>query len=345
MAGLRRVAVGCAVMASFALFASSAAAQAEVGIVSANPSERGSTIEVGETLKFSLKPADSGSTGFHWRVAKRPRGSVAILSSNRTVGNRQVLTYRARGAGVTSLKLQYVSPGRDRRVKRTFRHTVVVNRPVRQQSCDAVSPSSLLAQSATARVFKVRRAIRVFAPGARGNVVRHSYDVFLGCADGGQTQQLGAFGFEGPEAGANEVYNVTLRGAVVAYVFVPGCPFEIIEETGHCTAEAGPPVVAAQDLKAGTPIRASYVDSYAADAYYTVAGLVVSPAGGLAWIETVNGRSLVRRSDGPAAPGVAFSDQNEVLDEGDDINPDSLYFDGSDLQWLKAGKKQRAPLR
>jgi hypothetical protein len=331
--------------------ASSVSAQTQVANYGNNLNGRGSTIEVGETIEVSLRPSNSGSTGYHWRVAKRPKPSVLRLVSSRTVdGTRpqQVFTYRARGAGAASLNLQYVSPGSRRRVTKRFRHTVAVNRPVPQLDCNGSSRRvNLLAQSGAARVFKVRRTIRLFSFGA-GKVVRRSYDVFLGCASAnGRTHELGSPGYTtsapGPDAGRNELFNLTLRGTVVGYAFDPGCPFEV-EESTNCTSEPGP-IVAANDLSGGKLIRSTFVSSHGPDAYNRIAGLVVSPTGGLAWTEVAPTSNLVRRSDAPAEPGEAFANDEETIASGAGIDPDSLYFDGTNIEWREAGRVQRARLR
>jgi hypothetical protein len=351
MTSFRRAALICTVMVLMAFGAANASAQTLVG-----NRGQGSTIEVGETLQIALKPANSGSSGYHWRVAKRPKRSVLRLASNRTEGTpaRQVFTYTARAAGVTSLRLQYVSPGRDHKVARTFRHTVVVNKPVPQLDCGYPGPADLLAESATARVFKVRRTIRVYSPAARGKVVRHSYVVFMGCTAGGAAHQLGAykasagdFSSAGPDAGPNGLYNVTLRGSMVGYVFVAGCPFET-SDTTNCTSQP-PPSLAVQDLKDGKLVRGAFPTNPGPDAYNQVAGLVVSTAGGLAWTEVGSNAdgplNLVRRSDAPAEPGAAFARDVETIGSGADLDPDSLYFDGTNVEWREAGRVQRARLR
>jgi hypothetical protein len=352
MTGIWRAAPCCIALVLMAIGASSAGAQT---VVHNDLNGRGATIEVGETLKVSLSPPNSGSSGFHWRVAKRPRGSVLRLVSNRTTGRRarQVLVYKARGAGFTRLRLQYVAPGRHGRVARTFRFAVAVNTPMPQLDCDGSGrPIRPIAQTGSARVFSVRRTVRVYA--FAGVVERLSYDVFLGCAFAeGRTHQLGAYAVStgslgsAPDAGENELFDLTMRGTVVGYAFEPGCPFEA-RETVNCTSEPGP-VVAAQDLNGGRVIRGTFVETSGPDDYNRVAGLVVSPAGGIAWMEVGHHEGqpevFVRRSDGPAPPGAAPVEDAETLDSGADVDRDSLFYDGTNIEWRKAGVAQRAPLR
>jgi predicted secreted protein len=86
------------------------------------------SVDRGESLRIKLKPADSGSSGYHWRVAKAP-GSILRLVSDKTKSGRQVFTYKARKTGSTSLKLQYVPPARGAKPTKTFRLTVKVKAP------------------------------------------------------------------------------------------------------------------------------------------------------------------------------------------------------------------------
>jgi hypothetical protein len=351
MTSIRLAVLCCTVMVLTAAGASSAGAQTTLDNYLQSQNGQGSTIEVGETLQISLKPSNSGSSGYHWRVAKKPKGSVLRLLSNRTASGpaRQVFTYRARGAGLTSLKLEYVAPGRGGRVTKTFRQKVLVNKPMPRLDCTGSNRRiSLIAQTGSARVFKVRRTVRVLARAAGGRVVRQSYDVFLGCAFAeGRTHELGGYTAAGPDAAENTAFNVTLRGTVVGYVFDKGCPFEV-QANSTCTSEPGTHV-AAHDLNGGKLIRAIDVDLFAADAFNDVSGLVVSAAGGLAWTEVSHAgakpSTAVLRSDAPAKPGQTVANDRETIASGADVDADSLYFDGTNVSWSQGGSVQRAPLR
>jgi predicted secreted protein len=296
----------------------------------------------GQTLTIKLRPADSGSTGFHWRVAKRPARSVLRLKSDRTTsGGQQVFIYRARGAGGTILKLQYVGPARHARALKTFRLTAIVNTPEPKYDCNAsgASESSTVARSGLARVFKVRRTAFI-EQGDRP--ARVGYDAYYGCElSQDRAVRLGNIV---DLVNPHRFWNVTLRGAVVGFVHQQGCPFN----GNGC--ETIPPEVASQDLHTGRVIRAVVVGSCGPGCDNPVTGLVLSATGGLAWIEHTGlaspASNVVRRSDLPAQPGQAFATDVVVLDNGDQglVDPDSLEPDSTEVTWLRAGTLQRAPL-
>jgi hypothetical protein len=346
MTGVQRAVVGCIVMGLTACGASSAGAETIDGF---DGSGYGSTLDVGQTLRIDLKPANSGSSGYHWRVAKRPKRSVLRLVSSRAVKNRQRFTFQARGAGVTSFKLQYVSPGRHRRVAKTFRHTAAVNRLLPQLDCfGSGRATNLVAQSNAARVFEVNRTIRVFDFSTQ-RVERVSYEVFLGCAFAeNHARELGPPEVElqrGSHATPADVYDVTLRGTVAGYAFRPACPIVVVA-VGGCGFTPGTSVVA-QDLNGGKLIRDEIVGTSGPDDENRLTGLVVSATGGLAWTElghedqTTVG--IVLRSD--EQPDQSGPFDIERLDSGADLDPDSLYFDGTNISWQNGGKTQKARLR
>jgi predicted secreted protein len=91
----------------------------------------GSTVSIakGGKLVIKLGSPNSGSTGYHWDVTKKPASSVLRLKSNRTSGDFQRFTYRGRGVGKTSLTIKYVPPGQGRTAVKTFKLTVKVRAP------------------------------------------------------------------------------------------------------------------------------------------------------------------------------------------------------------------------
>ena len=103
---------------------------AAVGAADATSVKNGGTVHLTRGDKFSvdLNPADSGSSGFHWKFVKKPRSAVLKFLSDRVShsGKREVLTFRARGAGTTAFKVAYVPPGRGGKAVKTFRLTIVV---------------------------------------------------------------------------------------------------------------------------------------------------------------------------------------------------------------------------
>lgn len=348
MKRVQRAVVGCIVMGLTACGASSASAETVTGY---SGSGYGSTLDVGQTLQIDVKPANSGSSGYHWRVAKRPKGSVLRLVSRHAVRNpaRQRFTFQTSGAGVTSFKLQYVSPGRHPRVAKTYRHTVAVNKLLPQLDCFGSGRStSLVAQTSAARVFGVNRTIRAFVFGSK-TVERVSYEVFLGCADAeGHAHELGTPQAEaglGSHATPADVYDVTLRGTVAGYAFKPACPI-VIQSSFGCGFTSATAVVA-QDLNGGKLIRAEGVGTSGPDDENRLTGLVVSASGGLAWSELghdgATNVGIVLRSD--EQPDQSGPFDVAQLDFGADVDPNSLLFDGTNVSWQKGGKTQHARLR
>lgn len=311
----------------------------------------GSTLDVGQTLQIDLRPANSGSSGYHWRYAKRPKSSVLQPLSNHAVkGVGQRFTFRAAGAGVTSFKLQYVSPGRRHRVAKTYRHSAVVNKLPAQLDCfgQPGPATTLVAQNSVARVFSVTRTIRVFDFVSK-RVKRRSYKAFLGCADvDGRAHELGGppegSGY-GSAAAPAEAYDVALRGTIAGYAFHRSCSLAI-QAAGVC---AFPPasLVVAQDLNGGRLIRVESVGTSGPDDENRVTGLVVSGTGGLAWTELghedqTNVGIVLRSDEQPDEPGPFDITR---LDSGPDVDPNVLYFDGTNVFWQTGGKTQHARLR
>ena len=328
---------------ALALIAIGGGAPSAAGAKTVGPGASGSEVPLtrGDSLTIALRPADSGSTGFHWRVARKPAKSVLRLTSRvRTIdGTRERFTYRAVRAGVASLKLQYVPPARHARAVKTFRLTVVVNAPEPKLDCNASGQveSSTVARSGLARVFKVRRTVFV---SQGGTPVRVGYDAYYGC----ELAQDRAFrlGNIVDLVNPHQFWNVTLRGDVVGFVHQQRCPFD-----GQ-GCESSPPDVESQDLHTGKVIRAITVGSCGPGCDNPVSGLVMSAGGGLAWIEQSSGGvNVVRRSDVAPEPDETFATDSEYLDMGDQgpVDPDSLQLQGTDVTWLRGGTLQRAPLR
>jgi predicted secreted protein len=325
--------------------ASSASAKTVVG------DETGSIVSLttGETLLIKLKPPNSASSGYHWRVANKPKASVLRLKSNRTSrdGSQQWFTYVARGVGGGTLKLQYVPPSRGGRARKTFNILVLVNEPAPKLGCVQAGSgfASVVAQSGLAQVFTVRRRVaHRYGPGARTT----SYDAWYGC-EFSQHRAYQLHDSPSPEdIGRDEFANVTVRGTKVGFVVQDGCPFGP-DSDGACPDRAVP-LVESQDLHTGAVIRS--IGIYAGPSpLNTVTGLVMSATGGLAWIEKqyeVEVPARVLRSDDvpPRTSELGFQEP-DVLDTGDngEIDLDSLGFDGTDVTWVRDGKRQRAPLR
>jgi predicted secreted protein len=296
----------------------------------------------GESLLIKLAPADSGSTGYHWRVAKKPAQSVLRLTAHRQAsdGKQELFRYKARRGGVANLELQYVSPGRDRRVAKRFALTTVVNAPEPKLDCSATGGSPTVAESGQARVFRVRRSAWV----SRGSTgLRVGYDAYYGCANDRETAfRLGNIV---DLISPHEFWNITLRGSLVGFVHGVRCPLN----GDGC--ERGGLDVQSQDLRTGKVIRDVGTGSCGPGCDNTVTGLVMSASGGLAWIERSAyedpTHNLVLRSDAPSAGGETVSEDPEILDldEKGEVDPDSLERDGGEMTWLRGGKLQRAALR
>jgi predicted secreted protein len=300
-------------------------------------------VKIGDSLTINLKPGNSGSTGYHWQFTRKPSGKILRLTSNHAAsgGRRQVLRYNVRGAGITSLKLRYRPPGKGKSVK-TFRLAVLANEQEPSLDCGG-SPlyarSSLVARSGTAVVFKLRRTLYFWD----SRPERADYDVYYGC----ELSQDHAFPLGGAtdRTRPHEFSNVTLRGNVVAYAHDVRCPFD---DRAGCPDH--PASVESQDLHTGHLIRSVDLGIDNRGANDTIAGLVESPSGGIAWIERGAGpegptSTIVYRSDAAAASGEPYAHDATLLDGPDDgVDPDSLMFDGTHLIWTRDGTQQEAPL-
>jgi hypothetical protein len=304
----------------------------------------------GKSLVIKLTPADSGSSGFHWRVATKPAASVLKLRANVSSGARQVFTYKALNPRTTSLALQYVSPGRRARVAKTFRLKVfVAEGPLRTDGCTILNHDGrLIALDSTASVEQVTRSV---VRRDAGQLTRFFYDAYYGCDTGKQhVYQLddGRLSHTVTGTGSDLYLNVTLRGSIVGYVFSKGCPFAVSDG-----CEGFPPRIESQDLATGKLIRSvRQQTSDQVPGADDIAGFVMTRSGDLAWVEQVFDQAKVvsrpvYRSDLPATSGQAFATDVDQLDadQQNQVDPDSLELDGTDVTWMRGGTLQRAPLR
>jgi predicted secreted protein len=120
---LRRT-VACAVVCAGTLAIGAAGTSAKT--VDSGDSGRTVSIAQGQTLLVRLPSANSGSTGYSWSTTKAPAKSVLKLVSDKTVGDEQRFSYRAKAIGRTTLTLRYFPPGRGAKAVKTFRLTVKV---------------------------------------------------------------------------------------------------------------------------------------------------------------------------------------------------------------------------
>jgi hypothetical protein len=306
-------------------------------------------VTTGQALTLRVKPADSGSTGYHWRVASPTSRKVVRLKSSKpnAAGSRQVLRFVAKRPGYAHLKLVYVSPGRSRKVARRADVNVIVNAPEPKVDCDFPRGATTHAFNGAAKVFTVRRSVIAYLGGNASK--RFGYNAFYGCELAtGQVHRLST-----PDT-ADDVYNVTLNGSLVGFVRQPGCPFTV-EGGTNCSGVARA-LIEVVDLHTGKLIRQAPVgncgDTHGPDGHpgriecnNDVTGLVLSPTGGVAWIE---GKPFyVIRSDEPApAGGEPASDKEFVgLDEPGTLDPTSLHYDGSEFSYVRDGQRHTAPLR
>ena len=93
------------------------------------------TVRSGQILVIRLR--ENPSTGYAWRVVRRPRPAVLSYQSRRFVSSRcpagttgcpghRLYRYEAEDTGLTSLTLRLYPPGRGTRPVQTFRLTVRV---------------------------------------------------------------------------------------------------------------------------------------------------------------------------------------------------------------------------
>lgn len=322
------------------------AAPAHAATVGPGANGKHAELLTGGSLTIDLKPGDSGSTGSHWAFARQPSSKLLALRSHRASsdGKHETFVYRAKAAGFTSLTLQYRPPGRKARPKKTFRLTVIVNDPEQQLDCDGI-PShaqfTLIARSGTADAFRTRRTIFLWQV---DRAIAIPYDAYYGCAF--NTQHAYPLGGLLDRTKGHEFSNIALSGSTVGYVDDETCS---IDPQEGCLGSDR--FVGSQDLSTGSVIRSVPVIRGQAAENDPVTGFVLSPSGGLAWIEkyqTPEGGTIymVRRSDAAPTPGQPVT-TGESIDDGQSglVDPDSLAFDGSDVFWTRDGHRQHAPLR
>jgi hypothetical protein len=293
----------------------------------------------GEKLRIKLRPADSGSTGYHWRVSKVPaRRLLRLVSAHRSrTGKFQVFTYRARRrVGETDLQFKYMPPGRHRRAADTVDLSVAVNRHPPKYGCHPKG-SETVARNGKVRVFKIQRSVIEFHS-------RQRYTAYYGCElRKKRAYLLDNFGPDRPDnASQNDYSTFRLRGTKVAYVFRKECPF-----ARDCTDQSYR-YVESQSLHTGRMLRS--VPVRIGPAVNGVSDIVLTRSGGLAWIENdayKQNVNLVIRSDQPPKRRGRIAHDDTILDFGEDgyVAPQSLERDGGDVTWVHAGARRRATLR
>lgn len=339
----------CAGVSALTIAVLLAAAVPSAEAATAGPSANGKSASVlaGESLTITLKPGDSGSSGFHWRVAGKPAKKVLRLTSHHATngGAQEIFDYKALQPGATSLKLQYLGPARHAKPVKTFRLTVLINEPEPQLDCGATgryADSSPVARSGTAVVFKLRRTAFL---SEFGKPVKQSYDAYYGCAlSVNRAFRLGGIvDLTQP----HDFWNVELHGTAVGFVQGGRCQFD-----GNNGCNPARRTVESQDLRTGNVIRVVGVGHLfpSPDETDPVSGLVVSATGGLAWIEQSRDDmgqvdNEVLRSDAPAQTGNTVATDSTRLDGGKLVDPDSLEQDGNYAVWARDGARQSAPLR
>ena len=293
----------------------------------------------GHTLKVSLRPPNSGSTGYHWRVSTLAPKSLLRRTSNRTRRGRQVFTFRAGSPGITILRFRYVPPARGAKPVRRLDLPVVVNPRHQRLRCYAPHTRTVLSNT-RARVFRIKRSFTL----AEFFRMRTNYYEYFGCDfRRDRAYPLANLGSHGTEnASVNRYQTVLLRGSVAGYVVHKSCPLRL---AGGCPGPI-PPSVVSQDLRSGKVIRRVYVGTDG-DLANRVTGLVLSSNGGLAWME-YEGHDVnsVHRSDHPVVGGNAIAHDHQVLDDGRHgyVDDDSLRALRGGFRWKNNGTVRRASL-
>jgi predicted secreted protein len=105
--------------------------------VTVTAKSNGKTLSIHTGDKVVVKLAANSSTGYRWSTSRRPDKRVVKLVASNYVptptsepiagsGGTQVIKLTATGAGTTSLKLAYLSPGTPHTVGQRFRLTFKV---------------------------------------------------------------------------------------------------------------------------------------------------------------------------------------------------------------------------
>jgi hypothetical protein len=295
----------------------------------------------GETLRVYVRPPSSGSTGYHWRIAHRPSSSLLRRLPSYVSHDRkyQVIAFKAGyGLGETRLQLRYESPtGREVRNRRTNLRVAVNPRPPHYGCWPAHSVTQT--ENSRVRIFRILRTF-VWRAG-----VTH-YVEYYGC----EFRQNRAYALHyrtqpRPEdASEDEFHYFALNGDKVGFQFLKQCSF-----VRSCTDAQR--FIESQDLHTGRRVRS--VDPLifsGGQLGRDISGLVVSPTGGLAWIENEPGNdelNYVYKSDeAPSYPG-GVAHQRTLLDDGKHgyVDWDSLEYANGQVSWRRAGVRQYAPLR
>jgi hypothetical protein len=296
------------------------------------------TLPGGHVLRVSLRPPDSGSTGYHWRASTLAPKSLLRRTSNRTIRGRQVFTFRAGSPGITRVRFRYVPPARGAKPVRRIDLNVVVNPRHQRLRCYAPRTRTVLSNT-RARVFRIRRSFTI----ATEFVERKHYYAYFGCDfRRDRAHPLANLGSNGSlNASVNRYATVLLRGNVAGFILHKGCPFVV----GGCPGPI-PPAVVSQDLGTGRVIRRVFVGTEG-DAPNSVPALLMSANGGLAWME-FEGHDVnsVHRSDHPIVGGNAVAHDNQVLDDGRHgyVDEDSMHAVRGGFRWKNNGTVRRASL-
>jgi hypothetical protein len=298
----------------------------------------------GQTLRVKVRPATSGSTGYHWRARYKQRRVLRLKSQHISRnGKWQVFTFKGRRAGNAYLHLLYVPPGRHRKPAKRVKVGVGVNRRFHAPGCRPKG-SRTVVQNSKARVFTLRRAI--FVPS--GGQSRWAFRGYFGCT----FARNRAFGFDG--AGSDDPEkSIPSETRVYMFPILRGTKFGQAFRTRGSQFRAYPDVVnlvRTFDLRKRKVIRRAYPAHPFPGSNSGVLDLVMSARGGLAWTEDDPDHrdgAIVSRSDQPPQHAGGVAGDRTVLDadENGDVDPESLQLDGGDVTWLRGGTVRRAPLR
>jgi hypothetical protein len=291
----------------------------------------------GHTLRVKLRATNSGSTGYHWEQQANKNRELRLLSRRSSGdGKFHVFAYKARRAGIASLRFSYVAPGRGGKIARRFKLAVYVNNPWRPTGCNPKG-SKTVVENSEARVFTMKRKVY-----SSLNPKLTGFTGYFGCVTGGK-----AFGFDGVASNdaskwfpENRYFLPTLRGTKFGHAF-------LFRGTGFQSATDDVYSARTFDLGQGKLIRVAFPDQGGPGVNNPIEDLVMSDSGGLAWTENAREGILVARSDEPASEAGAPANDRTVIDDGQSgaVDPKSLELDGSDVTWLRAGTLQRAPLK
>jgi predicted secreted protein len=302
--GLTALAVACAPAAASAKTVGNGASGSKV------------SLSDGESLVIKLKPGDSGSSGYHWRVAKKPAKSVLKLKSNKTSsdGKRQVFTYVARGGGSTSLKLQYVPPAQGAKPTKTFKLgvTVSVQGAASAARC-AKAGSKTLAQNGSVRVYQTGKGVNTSLFACRRST--------------GKKTKL-ATAFDDGFTSSASYGDVRLAGLFVALSYTA--------TDNSCKADC-PPGYEPTTNSIGV-FDAAKRTTRVIDGYPVGDALVLSRNGGVAW-------AAQNASTGPVEIHASVrKGDDRVLDSGA-IDPKTLAIEITIISWTKDGEESFARLK